>query len=70
MAGGLARVRQEKKVIILADSRAAIAAVKKAGRTGKARSRHLQETVNGIAEIEEEGGGQTRMGESTHGHPR
>ena len=54
MAGGLARMRQ---VIILADSKAAIAAVKKAGRTGKARSRHLRETVNMIAEIEEEGGG-------------
>ena len=36
MAAGLARMRSEKKVIILADSKAAIAAVKKARRTGKA----------------------------------
>ena len=59
MAGGLSRARtmQEKKVLILADSKAAIAAVKKAGITGKARSRHLQRTVNMIAEIKKEGGG-------------
>ena len=31
-------------------------AVKKAGRTGKARSRHLQRTVNMIAEVRERGG--------------
>ena len=49
MAGGLAKVR-DKKVLILADSKAAIAAVKKAGRTGEARSRHLQRTVNMIVE--------------------
>ena len=44
MAGGLAKVKAkgERKVLILADSKAAIAAGKKAGRTGKARSRHLQ----------------------------
>ena len=36
MAGGLARVGQEKKVLILAESKAAIAAVRKAGRTGRA----------------------------------
>ena len=35
MAGALARARREKKVLILADSKAAIAAVRKAGRTGK-----------------------------------
>ena len=35
---------------MLADSKAVIAAVKKAGRTGKARSRHLQKIVNEIAE--------------------
>ena len=58
MAGGLSltRTTQEKKVIILADSKAAIAAVKKAGKTGKARSRHLRRMVNMIAEVKKEGG--------------
>ena len=55
MAGGLAKVRREKKVLILADSRAAIAAVRKADRTGKARSQHLREVVNTIAEVKERG---------------
>ena len=50
------RVRREKKVLILADSQASIAAVGKAGRTGKARSQHLRNAVNMIAEIKEEGG--------------
>ena len=44
----------------LAESKAAIAAVKKAGRTGKARSRHLQRTVIMIAEIRE--GGEVKFG--------
>ena len=65
MAGGLAKVRLEKKVLILPDSKAAIAAVRKAGMTGKARSRHLREVVNTIAEVREGGrGSQTRVGES------
>ena len=54
-----ARVRRrggKNKVLILADSSAAIAAVKKAGRTVEARSRHLQKIVNEVAEIREEGG--------------
>ena len=73
MTGGLAKVRQggERKVLILADSKAAIAAVRKAGRTGRARSRHLQKAVNTIAEIREgSGGSQTGVGEGPHGHPR
>ena len=59
MAGGLSqtKARQEKKVLILADLKAAIAAVKKAGKTAKARSRHLQEMVNMIAEVKRKGGG-------------
>ena len=61
MAGGLARVRPEKKVLILADSKSAIAAVRKAGRTGKARSRHLREVVNTNAEVKE-GGGEVKLG--------
>ena len=53
MVGGLSRTRtmQEKKVLILADSKAAIAAsiaaVQKAGKTGKAISRHLQRLKRG-----------------------
>ena len=63
MAGGLSQTRsmQEKQVLILADSKAAIAAVKNAGRTGKARSRHLQRTVNLIAEVKN-GGGEVKIG--------
>ena len=48
MAEGLARVRQGGKVLILADSKAAIAAVRRAGRTGKARSSHLRKVVDEI----------------------
>ena len=46
-------MRREKKVLILADSKVAIAAVRKAGRTGRARSRHLREVVNTIAGVRE-----------------
>ena len=52
MAEGLSQA-QESRVLILADSQAAIAAVKRAGRTGKARSQHLQKDVNRIAEMRE-----------------
>src|SRR5258706_16434410 len=55
MAEGLARIH-DGKILILADSQAAIAAVKKAGKTGKAKSRHLQKVVNKIAEGREKGG--------------
>ena len=48
-------------VVILADSKAAIAAVRKAGRTGKSRSRHLKKVVDEIAE-RVEGGGVVRVG--------
>ena len=41
MAGGLVEVRTERKVLILADPQAAIAAVRRVGRVGKATSRHL-----------------------------
>ena len=48
MAEGLARLPCDgKKAVILADCRAS---VKKAGRTGKARSHHLQKVINEIAE--------------------
>ena len=54
--GEVAGMAGEQKVLILADSKAAIAAVRKAGKTGKARSRHLQKMVNTIAQVKEEGG--------------
>ena len=63
MAEGLSRTKtmQEKNVLILADSEAAIAAVKKTGKTGKARSKHLQRTVNMIPEIKK-GVGDVKLG--------
>ena len=48
VASGLARMRQEKQVLIFADSKTAIAAVRKTGRAGRARSRHLQNVVNTV----------------------
>lgn len=72
MAGGLAKVRQggEQKVLILAGSRIAIEVVKKAGRMGKAKHRHLQKVVNMMAEVRKEGGGsQNRVGKGSYGHP-
>ena len=48
------------KILILADSKAAIAAVKEAGRTEKARFRHLQRTVNMMAEVKK-GGGEVKI---------
>ena len=48
--------RGERKVLVLSDSKPAIAVFKRAGRTEKARSRHLQEIVNEIAEDREVGG--------------
>ena len=59
MAEGLARTHGEKKVLILADSKAAIAAVRKAGRTGKARSSHLKKVVD---EIGATGQGMVKIG--------
>ena len=48
---GTIRERKVGKVLMLADSRAAIAAVQKASRTGGAGSRHLQKVLHEIAEI-------------------
>ena len=61
MAGGLAKVRQERKVLILVDSKVAIAAVQNAGRTGRAGSKHLREMVNTITEVKG-GGGEVKLG--------
>ena len=54
-------MRREKKVLILEDSKGAIAAVRKAGRTGNARSRHLRVGVNMVVEVKE-GGGEVKLG--------
>ena len=58
MAEGLARTQRERKVWILADPKAAIAAIRKAGRTGKARSSHLKKVVD---EIEARGPGMVKL---------
>ena len=67
MAGGLTEMRRER-VLILADSKAAIAAVRRAGRAGKARSRHLQEVV--LRRLGGRGRSQTGVDEDPHGHLR
>ena len=59
MAEGLASTQREKEILILADSKAAIAAVRKAGRTGKARSSHLKTVVD---EIGVRGPGMVKLG--------
>ena len=61
MTSSLAIARQENKVLILAECKAAIAAVRKVRRTGRARSGHLQKVVNTVAEIKE-GGGKSNWG--------
>ena len=48
MVEGLARTQRERKIQILAHLNEAIAAVRKAGRTGKARLSHLKKVVNDI----------------------
>ena len=70
MAEGLVSLPRDERTraLILADSKAAIAAVKRADRTGKTRSRHLQKIINEVAEIRG-GGGRARMGKSLHRYP-
>jgi len=48
--GALEDASSETNVLILSDSQAAIAGVKKAGRTGKARTRDLKIVIEGISE--------------------
>ena len=48
MAEGLGRVCRGGKVLIFADSKPAILAARKAGRTGRARSHHLRKVVDEI----------------------
>ena len=56
MAGGLTKIKGNVNAfILLADSKSPIVAVRNAGKTGKARSRHLQEVANMMSEVEERG---------------
>ena len=51
-------MHSKNNIMILADSQAAIAAIKKAGKTGKARTRDLAAIVKGIRARK----GRTRLG--------
>jgi len=48
MRGGIQMVPEDHKILLLSDSQAAIAAVRKAGRTGRARTGELKEVVEEI----------------------
>ena len=56
MTGAVEKFEREERILLLADLRAAISAVKKAGRTGKARTRDLVKLMRIIVEREEENG--------------
>ena len=56
MAGAVERFERGERILLLADSKTAISAVKKAGRTGKARTRDLARLMRMIAEREGEAG--------------
>ena len=56
MAGAAEKFERGEKILLLADSRAAISAVRKAGRTGKARTHDLVNLMRTIREREEENG--------------
>jgi len=49
LRGALTKAPKNKKLLILSDSQAAIAATKQAGRTGKAKTRHLRWVVNEVS---------------------
>jgi len=48
--GGLKEVPDGRKVLILSDSQVAIAAMRKVGRTGRARTAQLKEVVQEVRE--------------------
>ena len=54
--GALDEAEMGDRLLILTDSRVAIAAIRKAGRSGKARTTDLREVVNAIARQEQMGG--------------
>ena len=49
--GGLKEVPDDRKVLILSDSQAVIAAMRKVGRTGRARTAELKEVVQGVGQM-------------------
>ena len=54
MAGAVEKFEKGERILLLANSKAAIAAVKKAGRSGKARTRDLTRLMGLIAKRKEE----------------
>ena len=64
MLGAAEKFETRKKILLLADSKAAISAVKKVGRTGKARTRDLARLMEAIEKREggRGGGDCPRMG--------
>ena len=56
MAEAVESFERGERILLLTDSRAIISAVKKAGRTGKARTRELARLMKTIEKREEEGG--------------
>ena len=56
MAEAVESFERGERILLLTDSRAAISAVKKAGRTGKARTRELARLMKTVEKREEEGG--------------
>ena len=56
MAEAVKTFERGERILLLADSRAAISAIKKAGRTGKARTQDLAKLLRTIGEREEEDG--------------
>ena len=56
IVGAIENFERKERILLLADSRAAISAVKKAGRTGKARTRELVKLMKIVKEREEENG--------------
>ena len=53
MRGGLQSAPEGRKVLIFSDSQAAIAAVRRAGRTGRARTGELKEVVEEVRKRQE-----------------
>ena len=63
MAGAVENFEKGERILLLADSRAAISAVKRAGRTGKARTRELAKLMRTIGRrVEEDGEGAVALG--------
>ena len=53
MRGGLLSASEDRKVLILSDSQAAIAAIQKAERTGRARTGELKDVVEKVRKRQE-----------------